>query len=202
MPLRIFFKSWRIAFRTKKRFIAFTVMYSILLFLIAQVVRTWIFNFSIDPFSPLTVNAMGNFLYALVGGAVMGLSFAWILAHGRRDDISILKCIGWGNHNIRELVLGEIIFVTCSALAALTLIAIGMSGIWYTTFAGVIQPVPPTDLFEGYVTAHPWLTFWVVSPREMWIAFGTVMASQIPGILLLMWRVLRISPMRALRRTE
>ena len=202
MPLRIFFKSWRIAFRTKKRFIAFTLMYAILLFLIAQIVRTWINNFTEDPFSPLTTNAMGNFLYAMAGGAVLGLCIAWILAHSRRDDISILKCIGWGNHNIRELVLGEIIFVTCSALAALTLIAIGMSGIWYTTYAGLIQPIPPDNPLEGYVTAHPWLIFWVVPPLHMWIAFATVMASQIPGILVLMWRVLRISPMRALRRTE
>ncbi len=202
MMLRIFFKSWRITFRTKKRFIAFTLMYAILLFLIAQIVKTWMTNFLIDPFSPLTVNAMGNFLYALVGGAVLGLCIAWILAHSRRDDISILKCIGWGNHNIRELVLGEIIFVTGSALVALTMIAIGMSGIWYTAYAGLINPTFPSDPLAGYVPAHPWLNFWVVPPLHMWIAFATVMASQVPGILLLMYRVLRISPMRALRRTE
>jgi hypothetical protein len=75
-----------------------------------------------------------------------------------------------------------------------------MSGVWYTAYVGL--PPMGVSLPIEEVPIHPFLVFWVVPPQIMWGAFGLVMASQIPGILLLTWRVLRISPMRALRRTE
>ncbi|MFX1561891.1 MAG: hypothetical protein ACFFDP_01100, partial [Promethearchaeota archaeon] len=103
MPLRIFFKAWRMSFRTKRRLIVFTSAYAILMMWIAQLIRTFI----LEPSSEL----LTTLVYSLGAGAVMGIVFSWWLAHGRREDVAVLKCVGWSNHNIRELILGEVIFV-------------------------------------------------------------------------------------------
>jgi len=189
---RIFFKSWRIALRTKRRFIVFTTAYAILLMWIAQLVRVWWRS----PLDPLLLT---NLIYSMVAGAILGIAFSWWLAHGRRDDIATLKCIGWSNHDIRQLILGEIIFVTIMALVVLTANAILLSGIYYSWVVGLwLGPPEQTPA----VPPNPLVNFWVVPSLFMWISFGVVMVTQVPGILILTWRILRVSPMRALRRAE
>ena len=179
-------------FRTKRRFIVFTSAYAILLMWIAQLIRTFILTPSLE--------LLNTLWYSLGAGAIMGIIFSWWLAHGRRDDVAILKAIGWSNNNVRELILGEIIFVTFSALAALTLIAIGFSGLWFTFWVGFTMPSPLPGTIQIVLPYLLW--YLVVQPHFMWIGFLIVMFSQVPGILLLTWRVLRISPIRALTRPE
>jgi len=190
--LRIFFKSWRIALRTKRRFIVFTMAYAILLMWIAQLVRVWWRS----PFDPILLTTL---LYSMAGGAILGIGFSWWLAHGRRDDIATLKCIGWSNHDIRHLIIGEIIFVTIMALVVLTANAILLSGIYYIMVEGFWLGPPEQP---PIVLPNPLVNFWVVPAPFMWVAFGVVMLTQLPGILVLTWRILRVSPMRALRRAE
>ncbi len=190
---RIFFKSWQIAFRTKRRLLVFTTAYAILLVWIAFYLRTWLSNiFNIQIFNTL--------LYSLIGGAIMGIAFAWWLAHGRRDDVATLKCIGWSNNDIRQLVLGETIFITFLSLALITMFAIFISGLWLTyvvAFNSIFDMTGPL-----IVLVDPFIRSMLFRPDLMWASFGVVMVSQIPGILLLTWRILRISPMKALSRAE
>jgi hypothetical protein len=193
MPFRIFFKSWRMSFRTKRRLIVFTSAYAVLMMWIAQLIRTFILAPSNELLSTLA--------YSLGAGAIMGIIFSWWLAHGRRDDVAVLKCVGWSNHNIRELILGEVIFITFSALISLTIIAIGFSGVWFTLYVG-FPPLGTPISGPTEVPVIPPIWFLVVQPHYMWGAFAIVMLSQVPGILLLTWRILRISPMRALTRPE
>ena len=202
--LRIFFKAWRISTRTKRRFTVFVVAYAILLTWIALIIRQYyivLIPFMIAP-TPEGASLLAS-LNVMIGwtifaGAIMGIAFAWWLAHGRKDDIATLKCIGWSNHDIRQLVLGEVIFITLSALIAIAVLAVLISGFYFSSMVTLsLDPLGNT-----IVLVPEWLRYILISPGFMITAFVIVMASQVPGILILTWRVLRISPMDALTRAE
>ena len=193
-PLRIFWKAWRMSFRTKRRFIVFTVAYAILLSWMVQIIR----NFLLAPLSLYNSTVL---LYTITAGALVSIVFAWWLAHSHRDDISVLKCLGWSNHNIRALILGEIVALTLSGLIALTVLAIAMSGLYFSTIVALIPGSTPW-FGPDAVPVPPQLQLWVVHPILMWVTFGALILSQVPGILILTWRVLSVSPMLALTRPE
>ncbi len=204
LVLRIFFKAWRVTLRTTRRFIVFLIAYAILLTWIALIIRQYYIEFIpylIAP-TPEAGARLASYQvtlgWTMVAGAIMGIVFSWLLAHGRRDDIAVLKCIGWSNHDIRQLVLGEIIFITIASVITIALLAILASGFYFSTFVvmsldplgNVLIPVPDT------------LRYILIRPDFMLYAFAIVMLVQVPGILILIWRTLRISPMRALTRPE
>jgi hypothetical protein len=204
MVLRIFFKAWRISLRTTRRFIVFTVAYAILLTWIAFIVRQYFIEFGplFLPTNPGEAVLMQSYLvimgWTLVAGTIMGIVFSWLLAHGRRDDIAVLKCVGWSNHDIRQLVLGEIIFITISAVLSIAILGILLSGFYFATMV-VLSPNP---LGNPTVIVPTALNYILIRPDFITIALLSVMLVQVPGILILIWRTLRISPMRALTRPE
>lgn len=204
MPLRIFFKAWRISIRTTRRFIVFLVAYAILMTWIALITRQYFIDllpFLAAPTSEAGVRMASYSVtlgWTIGAGAIMGIVFAWWLAHGRRDDIATLKCIGWSNNDIRQLVLGEIIFITIAALVGIGILAVLISGFYFTIH--VVFSLDPLGNISVYV--HEWLRYILIRPDFMITSFIIVMTSQLPGILLLTWRILRISPMRALTRPE
>lgn len=183
------------SFRTKRRFIVFTVAYAILLSWLVQLIRSFLWN-------PINLANDTVLAYSIGAGMLVSIVFAWWLAHSHRDDIAVLKCLGWSNSSIRALIVGEIVALTLSGLVALTVLAIAMSGFYFSTivalFPGNKQPWVGPDLVQ--VPAP--LLWWVVHPALMWLTFGALILSQVPGILILTWRVLSISPMRALTRPE
>jgi len=182
------------SFRTKRRFVVFTVAYAILLSWLVQLIRM----FLLEPLSVFTDTVL---LYTLGAGAIVSIIFAWWLSHSHRDDIAVLKCIGWSNHSIRALILGEIVALTLSGLIALTILAIGMSGLYFTS--AVALGAGSTPWFgPDWVQVPYQLQWWVVNPILMWVTFAFLILSQVPGILILTWRVLRVSPMLALTRPE
>jgi predicted lysophospholipase L1 biosynthesis ABC-type transport system permease subunit len=136
--------------------------------------------------------------WTVLAGAVMGIVFSWLLAHGRKDDIATLKCIGWGNADIQQLVLGEVIFHTIAALTTIALLGVIVSGLYFATM--VVLSLDP--LGNVIVPVPDFIRYLLIRPDFMMMAFGLVMFAQIPGILILIWRTLRISPMRALTRPE
>jgi ABC-type antimicrobial peptide transport system permease subunit len=136
--------------------------------------------------------------WTLVAGTIMGIVFSWLLAHGRRDDIAVLKCVGWSNHDIRQLVLGEIIFITISAVLSIAILGILLSGFYFATMV-VLSPNP---LGNPTVIVPTALNYILIRPDFITMALLAVMLVQVPGILILIWRTLRISPMRALTRPE
>lgn len=197
-PLRIFWKAWRMSFRTKRRFIVFTAAYAILLTWMVQYIRSFIVSLVDISQGAYMVYYTTVLLETLAAGALVSIIFAWWLAHSHRDDISVLKCLGWSNGNIRQLILGEIIALTLSGLIALTVLAILMNGVYFTWMISVTEPwFGPTS-----VLVPDLLKWWVVNPVLMWMTFGLLLVSQVPGILLLTWRVLSVSPMLALTRPE
>jgi hypothetical protein len=195
-PFRIFWKAWRMSFRTKRRFVVFTVAYAILLSWLVQLIRMFMLQ-------PLSVFNDTVLLYTLGAGAIVSIIFAWWLSHSHRDDIAVLKCIGWSNHSIRALILGEIVALTLSGLIALTVLAIGMSGVYFTSMVALGLGPGTTPWFgPTQVIVPDLLQWWVVNPVLMWVTFAFLILSQVPGILILTWRVLRVSPMLALTRPE
>lgn len=190
MVLRIFFKAWRVSMRTTRRFIVFLVAYAILLTWIAFIVRQYFMT--LDPTLPVIIS------YTLVAGGIMGIIFSWLLAHARRDDIAVLKCVGWSNHDIRELVLGEVVFITVAAMIAISLLGVLAMGL-YGSVAVMLSfdPLGNTIIFIPDA-----LRYILINPFFMLISFALVMFVQLPGILILLWRSLRISPMQALTRPE
>jgi ABC-type antimicrobial peptide transport system permease subunit len=136
--------------------------------------------------------------WTLVAGTIMGIIFSWLLAHGRRDDIATLKCVGWSNHDIRELVLGEVIFITVAAVITIAVLGVLATGIYAS--AAVMLSLDP--LGNTVIFIPDTLRLILINPLFMLVSFGAVMVVQLPGILILLWRTLRISPMRALTRPE
>lgn len=199
MVLRIFFKAWRISMRTTRRFIVFLVAYAILLTWIAFIIRQYYIELFIPPVNPDSLAYLTVVIgWTLVAGTIMGIIFAWLLAHGRRDDIAVLKCVGWSNHDIRQLVLGEVIFITISSVIAIALLGVLATGI-YCSIAILLSFDP---LGNTFIFIPDFLRLILINPFFMLIAFSAVMLVQVPGILILLWRSLRISPMRALTRPE
>lgn len=204
MVLRIFFKAWRVSLRTTRRFIVFLVAYAILLTWIALIIRQYYIELIPYLLAPTPeggarlVSYQVTLGWTMFAGAIMGIVFSWLLAHGRRDDIAVLKCVGWSNHDIRQLVLGEIVFITIAAVIAIALLAVLASGVYFATF--VVMSLDP--LGNTVVPVPDALRYILINPTFMALAFGTIMFVQVPGILILIWRTLRISPMRALTRPE
>ncbi len=204
MVLRIFFKAWRISLRTTRRFIVFLVAYAILLTWIAFIIRSYYITFFafLAALTPQLGETLGflqvTIAYTMVAGAIMGIVFSWLIAHGRKDDIAVLKCVGWSNHDIRELVLGEIIFITVAAVCAIALLGVLIGGVYFYTM--VVISLDPLGNISVFVP--DFLRLIMIRPDFMMSAFVIVMFVQIPGILILIWRSLRISPMRALTRPE
>ncbi len=199
MVLRIFFKAWRISTRTTRRFIVFLIAYSILITWIAFIVRLYYIALFTPPIDPVTLAYLNLVIgWTLVAGTIMGIVFSWLLAHGRKDDIATLKCIGWSNHDIRELVLGEIIFVTIASVILIAILGVLATG-FYSASVIVISLNP---LGNSVVPIPDALRYLLIRPDFMLIAFAAVMLAQVPGILILIWRTLRISPMLALTRPE
>jgi ABC-type antimicrobial peptide transport system permease subunit len=199
MVLRIFFKAWRVSIRTTRRFIVFLVAYAILLTWIAFIVRQYYITLFTPPVNPdVLTYYMVIIGWTLVAGTIMGIIFSWLLAHGRRDDIATLKCVGWSNHDVRELVLGEVIFITIAAVIAIAVLGVLATGI----YASVAIMLSFDPLGNTVIFIPDALRLILINPLFMLISFGAVMLVQLPGILILLWRSLRISPMRALTRPE
>ncbi len=199
MVLRIFFKAWRISMRTSRRFIVFLVAYAILLTWIAFIIRQYYIELFIPPVNPETLAYYMVIIgWTMVAGTIMGIIFSWLLAHGRRDDIATLKCVGWSNHDVRQLVLGEVVFITIAAVIAIAVLGVLATGL-YCSVAIMLSfdPLGNTTIF-----IPDSLRLILINPFFMLIAFAAIMVVQLPGILILLWRSLRISPMRALTRPE
>ncbi len=181
--LRVFLKSMKIAARSRKRFIAFTVIYAFLMLLIGVTLRSGNLATSID----------GWFLISV--GVILATIYAFLLSHFRRDDIATLKCIGWSNNDIRLLVIAEIVAVTLTAFLGILEISWHLFGILFWLNAGV-SSTPFSLPYNQYIA------FWVFPWPSMMFTLGILLAFQIPGIIITTWRVLSISPMRALRISE
>lgn len=173
---RILFNSFRLAWRAHKRFWAFIVIYGFLIGMVAYL---------------LPQGAMGA-LIGIMGGVVVATLYGFILTHFRKNEIAALKCIGWSNGNLRTLIVGEILLISCLAFFLFVEIGVHIIGFTYyttgsATTRNLLVPSYIQDVFLGAVYLP--------------LAFIIVVLAQIPGILLAYWRILAVKPMVALRMT-
>lgn len=175
MNFRVLFKSIRFAFRAKKRVFVWIMVYSALLLVVGK-----------------QLQAVGGDLVAAfpwIGMAMMvSTLYAVLISQFRKRDIAILKCISWGNWEIRLLLVGEVILVSLAAFFLVMQVSVEILG-----FVGYFAP-----LFDvSFVT---WLQgFITIEAGALFTTMVLIIALQLPGLLIAQARAVRIPPMQALR---
>lgn len=169
MNFKILLKSFKFAFRSRKRVLSFIVVYAFLFVTVARGLETpsW-------------------YLY-LAMALVVGTFYAILISQFRRRDISIFKCIGWDNSNVMLLLVGEVMLVSLSAFLILFQMSVEIIGL--TAYMGGLG----SDLL---VSLHDAI---VIDVGPLATTLLLIVILQIPGLLLAQYRATRIPPMRALR---
>ncbi|MFW9918498.1 MAG: hypothetical protein ACFFED_02795 [Candidatus Thorarchaeota archaeon] len=124
MNLRILFKSFKFAFRARKRVLSFIVVYAMLYIFVAKG-------------EPLL--GVPSYIMAFVVATV----YAILIAQFRRRDIAILKCVSWSNSEIMLLLVGEVILVSVTAFLVVFQLSVEILGLMeYVVGIGpALQPI-------------------------------------------------------------
>jgi len=173
--LRILYKSFRLAWRAQRRFWAFIVLYGFVIGMVTYLL--------------LSANAIST-LIAVLGGIIVATLYGFILTTFRKNEIATMKCIGWSNGNIRILIVGEILLISCLAFLLFLEVGIHLSGLSFYLSGNPRNPVffIPTYIQQIFIARD-------ILP----ISFVVIVLAQIPGILLANYRILAVKPMEALR---
>ncbi|QEE16077.1 FtsX-like permease family protein [Promethearchaeum syntrophicum] len=183
MGLRLWSKSVKLAMRSRRRFIAFTLMYTVLM-----VWMTW--NFQDFLYGEGTPNVL-LLVVSILSTLLLSILYAWIVINYRKNEIATLKCIGYKNSNIRTIIIGELTWVTFVAfmIMAETLIHI-TAGLTY-----FYQQQIGTISASNYIDkTTPILNIWPILAT-----LAMFLVSQILGILVMYSKILKLRPIVALR---
>lgn len=131
MAFRIFKKSMVLTWRAKKRFIAFVLIYSILIAITAL---------GLESESVFTVGL------SAIGGIAVATVYGFLLTSFRKKEIATLKCIGWRNNDIRKLVMGEIFTITILAFILVLETIIHVVGFDAYMSESLDAPITPINL--------------------------------------------------------
>ena len=112
MNFRILFKSFKFAFRARKRVLFFIAIYAILYIYVAR---------------GLSVPTLA--VTSLFMAFVVATIYAILIAQFRRRDIAILKCVSWSNSEIMLLLIGEVVLVSFSAFLIVFQLSIEVVGL-------------------------------------------------------------------------
>ena len=169
MNYKILLKSFKFAFRSRKRVLSFIVVYAFLFVTVARGLETasW-------------------YLY-LAMALVVGTFYAILISQFRRRDISIFKCIGWDNSNVMLLLVGEVVLVSLSAFLILFQLSVEIIGLM--SYVEGLGSSALASVYDAIV-----IPIGLLVTTLLWIV-----VLQIPGLLLAQYRATRIPPMRALR---
>ncbi|MFX0097479.1 MAG: FtsX-like permease family protein [Candidatus Hodarchaeota archaeon] len=164
--LRIFRKALTMTTRSKRRFFSAIGIYCVL---------SWWVAFSIH-LGEAVLATMG-----ILGGLMVAVLYGFVLSQFRKTQIATLKCIGWGNDNIRLLMIGELLLVSLLGFVITLEIDIHILGLtWY---------IVPTATQSEFV----------FSGLSLALTFMIVIVAQLPGIVIAHWRTLQVRPMVALK---
>ena len=169
MNFKILFKSFKFAFRSRKRVLSFIVVYAFLFVTVAR-----------------GLDSPSWYLY-LAMALVVGTFYAILISQFRRRDISIFKCIGWDNSNVMLLLVGEVVLVSLTAFLVLFQLSVEIFGIM-----SYVLGLESSELASVYGAI-------VIPIELLITALLWIIVLQIPGLLLAQYRATRIPPMRALR---
>src|SRR5271157_814608 len=189
--MRLFWKAIRIALRSRKRYLVFMFIYTVLLFLTSFNLQQF-FDAEFPPKGPSTTISSSQWLFffiTLFASVFMSILYSWMIVNYRRTEIATLKCIGYTNANVRTLIVGEIIWTTLSGFflvieIVIHLLAFQVLGNYLTLGLPLIQPASVS----------------VLLPFSLWnllITLGIFLVVQLFGITLAYRRVLKVRPMQA-----
>ena len=199
MKLRIFMKSLRLALRTGKRFVIFVCVYMFLIIFTAyMLIQLWgpSIQAIINPlekfgnelhfqlFSDTTSFIIG-FLLIVCGTIIVSTFYGFIISGYRRREVATLRTIGWDAGSIRTLFLGELILVFLVAFLLVIEIVFHILGI-------IHYFLKTTDV--------PGLRGIIIPGEVLLITFSIILGCQILGTFVGHRRILRVSPMDALRK--
>lgn len=164
----------KLAFRSKKRVFSFIVIYAILFVLVAKGIQS------------STGTLLEMFLWPLTA-LVVATVYAILISQFRKRDVSILKCVGWTNHDVMLLVVGEVVVVSIAA--------------FFLVFQASVEVLGLVAYFEGLDTGLLQMLVDLIAV-EWWPMVVTliyIVVLQLPGVGLAHYRMMKIPPMQALR---
>lgn len=175
MNFRIFLKSLKLAIRSKKRFILFTVIYAVLIGLTTYFWNQSVLNFENTP------GTIWFLILLILITAVTAVIYGLILSGYRKTEVATLRCLGWSSSNLRILFIGELFLVTICAFLVDLEIAIHQIGLYFYA----TRTAPAYAIFE---------------PLYFFLTFIIILGVQVLGIFVAYTRMLNIKPMEALRK--
>lgn len=185
MGLRLWSKSIKLAMRSRRRFIAFTLMYTVLM-----IWMTWNFQLFIYDNGEADVLLL---IVSIVSTLILSILYAWIVINYRKNEIATLKCIGYKNSNIRTIIIGELTWVTFIAFMIMAEALIHITAA--TTYFYQQQILKGSISLSDYTTkTTPILNIWPVLAT-----LAMFLVSQILGILVMYSKILKLRPIVALR---
>ncbi len=121
---------------------------------------------------------------SIIASILLSMLYAWLLIRFRRLEIATLKCVGYTNQNIRVVIMGEIIWVTCVAFFIVIEMLIHITAVQaYALFIlGDLNALAPFLKIE-YLAA----------------TVGIFLVAQLFGITLAYGKILKLRPIVALR---
>ena len=177
MGLRLVGKSIMLAMRSRRRFIVFTLMYTVLMVWMANNFQQYMY---VDP-------ASRNLLLLLVsiGSTILlAILYAFIVINYRKKEIATLKCIGFTNNDIRTIIITELVWVSFLAFFIQVEVLIHATAI----MTYIEKATPPAAAVDPILDALPVL-----------FAFLIFIISQVLGILIMYRKILKLRPIVALR---
>jgi hypothetical protein len=173
-------KAVKMTLREKKMFVVFMLIYTILIFLTSFFIQI-----------ASTPNGGGGELTTFFiiiffsTSLVLSLLYAWIIVARNRRTFATLKCIGWTNGNINQLVTGIILYTTLMGFIIVIEVLFHYAAIvTYLQSANISANIPAI----------------LISLVPVAITFGIFLVVQLVAILLANRKVLKVRPMLALKR--
>lgn len=171
MNLRIFFKSMRFAFRSRRRIFAFIIIYAVLYIMVGK---------------GLEHGAADWWLWPIVAFAVSSV-YAILISQFRRRDIAILKCVlEQSGCHVAPCWRGR----GCLGLCIPCRVPLTVEVLGVTQYAIGTTNTPLVTWLTNYIT---------ISAGPMLIALFLIVILQIPGLILAQFRANHIPPMMAIR---
>lgn len=160
--------------RSKKRFIAFTFMYTALIIWMSISLQT----------AGNVLQSSWDFWVAVVSSLILSVLYAFVITQSRRMEIATLKCIGYQNSEVRVIIMGEIIWVTLVAFMFVSELLIHITAIQaYANYSnGTFAAFQP-----------------IIGVLNLIIVVSLFLVAQVGGIALAYRRVLKLRPIIALR---
>ncbi|MHA1145746.1 MAG: hypothetical protein ACTSRW_13480 [Candidatus Helarchaeota archaeon] len=187
--LRIIWKSFKLAYRSKRRFFVAVFMYAALI-----VATSYILNYVIvSSLPPATLDAMqalgmvGIASVLVLTTLISSIIYSLLISGYRKKEIATLRTIGWDMGSLRWFFLSELILVFVVAFVLVIEIMIHILG--FTQYASALIGAPVIGL-----------NLVAINPVILIVIFFLVLACQIGAILFGYWRMLKIRPMEAMRK--